>query len=121
MKNINEYINNWRIWFVGSHLAKRYHKLKHEVIGIDNCVGGYEDNLQDVKVYKIDCCDNNLVDNIFKKYNFDLVIHAACTPYEGLSIVSPLLVTRNTFDATISILSSSIKYSVKRFVFELYG
>ena len=22
------------------------------------------------------------------KYNFDLVIHAACTPYEGLSIVS---------------------------------
>ena len=28
------------------HLAKRYHKLKHKVIGIDNCVGGYEDNLQ---------------------------------------------------------------------------
>ena len=103
--------------FVGSHLAKRYQKLNHKVIGIDNCVGGYTDNLQDVKVYKIDCCDNNLVDNIFKKYNFDLVIHAACTPYEGLSIVSPLLVTRNTFDATVSILSSSIKYSVKRFVY----
>ena len=31
--------------FVGSHLAKRYDNQGHSVIGIDNGVGGDDDNL----------------------------------------------------------------------------
>ena len=38
-----------------------------------------------------------------------MVIHAACTAYEGLSVVSPVFVTRNTYDATVNVLSASIK------------
>ena len=67
-------------------------------------MGGYSDNLIECKTHKLDCCDDEAIDKLFKKEKFDIVIHAACAPYEGLSIVSPLLVTRNTFDATVSIL-----------------
>jgi len=103
--------------FVGSHLAKRYKKQGHDVLGIDNGLGGYSDNLVECKTHKLDCCDDEAIDKLFKKEKFDIVIHAASAPYEGLSIVSPLLVTRNTFDATVSILKSSIKYKIKRFVY----
>ena len=103
--------------FVGSHLANNFVKKGHKVISIDNGIGGYPDNLKDIKNYNINCCDQEKVDQIFKKYKFDMVIHSACTPYEGLSVVSPVLVTRNTFDATVNILTASIKYKIKKFVY----
>lgn len=103
--------------FVGSHLAKRYHYQGHEVVGVDNGVGGYDDNLTEIQTYKIDCCDQSNLDTLFERNNFDLVIHAACTAYEGLSVVSPVFVTRNTYDATVSVLSASVKHSVKKFVY----
>ena len=31
--------------FLGSHLAEKLVKLGHEVVGIDNMLGGYEDNV----------------------------------------------------------------------------
>ena len=31
--------------FLGSHLVENLHNLGHEVIGIDNMMGGYEDNI----------------------------------------------------------------------------
>ena len=31
--------------FLGSHLAEKLVKLGHEVIGMDNMIGGYEDNV----------------------------------------------------------------------------
>ena len=51
--------------FVGSHLAKRYHYQGHNVVGIDNGVGGYDDNLTEVQTYKIDCCDQSNLDTLF--------------------------------------------------------
>ena len=44
--------------FLGSHLAEHLAHLGHTVIGIDNMIGGYEDNIpKNIKHYKIDCCD----------------------------------------------------------------
>ena len=103
--------------FVGSHLAKRYYYQGHNVIGIDNGVGGYDDNLTEVQTYKIDCCDQSNLDILFARNKFDLVIHAACTAYEGLSVVSPVFVTRNTYDATVNVVTTSIKHGVKKFVY----
>ncbi len=103
--------------FVGSHLANKYHKEGHNVISIDIGIGGYPDNLKDVKNYNIDCRSFEEINEVFEKHKFDIVIHAACTPYEGLSVVSPVLVTRNTFDATVNILTVSVKHKIKRFVY----
>ena len=53
--------------FVGSHLAKRYHAQGHNVVGIDNGVGGYDDNLTEVQTLRIDCCDQGSVDQLFAR------------------------------------------------------
>ena len=45
--------------FLGSHLAEKLSDMKHKVIGIDNMVGGYKDNVpKNIEFFKIDNHDN---------------------------------------------------------------
>ena len=101
--------------FIGSHLADEFIKRGHSVVGIDNLIGGYYENIPDaVEFYEKDLGDFNSVINYFN--GVDLVVHTACTAYEGLSVFSPALVTRNTSHITTVALSASIKAGVKKFV-----
>ena len=44
--------------FLGSHLSEKLADLGHDVVGIDNMIGGYDDNIpKNIKFKKIDCCD----------------------------------------------------------------
>lgn len=102
--------------FLGSHLADRMIELGHDVIGVDSLIGGYLDNVPEkAEFYQIDCGYlNSMV-----KYTrgCDVVIHTACTAYEGLSVFSPALVTQNTFQITSTLLSAALQNQVRRFVF----
>lgn len=101
--------------FMGSHLADEFLNRGYEVVGIDNLIGGYEDNIpKGVDFYNVDLGEFDLVKDIF--YGVDLVVHTACTAYEGLSVFSPSLVTKNTSHITTVALSASVKAGVKKFV-----
>lgn len=101
--------------FMGSHLADEFIKRGHAVVGIDNLLGGYYENVPSaVEFYAKDLGDFDLVNEHF--IGVDLVVHTACTAYEGLSVFSPALVTRNTSHIATVALSSSIKHGVKKFV-----
>ena len=102
--------------FLGSHLADSFLQLGHEVVGIDNLLGGYQRNVPaSVDFYEIDLTDlANLHEPLT---NVELVVHAACTAYEGLSVFSPSLVVQNTTQATASLLSASVKAGVSKFVY----
>ena len=102
--------------FLGSHLAERFIKLGHEVIGIDNMIGGYEDNIPNkIKFYNFDCCDLKNIDFIMKKV--DVVYHCAATAHEGLSVFSPIEITKNNYLASITIITSAINHDVKRIIY----
>ena len=101
--------------FMGSHLADEFIKRGHTVVGIDNLIGGYYENVPDaVEFYAKDLGDFDAVADHFK--GVDLVVHTACTAYEGLSVFSPSLVTRNTSHIATVALSASIRAGVKKFV-----
>ena len=101
--------------FLGSHLADEFIKHGHTVIGIDNLIGGYYENVPSaVEFYAKDLGDFDAVEQHFR--GVDLVVNTACTAYEGLSVVSPALVTRNTSHITAVALSASVKHNVKKFV-----
>lgn len=103
---------------LGSHLADKYAREGWSVIGIDNLIGGYRDNIPvGVEFHEIDCNDFNAVNHVLKGREVDLVIHAACTAHEGLSVFSPDFIYRNTASASISILSASIANKVPKFIF----
>ena len=101
--------------FLGSHLADAMLKAGHEVIGCDNLIGGYLDNVPDgVEFYQVDCQYLNTMNKLMK--GTDIVYHTACTAYEGLSVFSPKLVAENTYLNSVSMASAAIRNNVKRFV-----
>jgi UDP-glucose 4-epimerase len=102
--------------FLGSHLADRFIELGHTVSGNDTLIGGYEDNVNpEAVLYKVDCCDRARMTEILK--DTDIVIHAAATAHEGLSVVSPDFITKNIFQASVSVISAALANKVKRFVY----
>jgi UDP-glucose 4-epimerase len=101
--------------FMGSHLADEFLAKGYDVVGIDNLIGGYYENVPEgVEFYAKDLGDFDAVKDHFT--NVDLVVHTACTAYEGLSVFSPALVTRNTSHITTVAVSASIRAGVKKFV-----
>ncbi len=102
--------------FLGSHLAEKLVNLGHSVIGIDNMIGGYEDNVpKNIEFYNVDCCDLNEIKKLMK--GIDIVYHCAATAHEGLSVFSPYEITKNNYLASVSIFSAAVNEKVKRIIF----
>lgn len=101
--------------FLGSHLADKFQAEGHQVLGVDSLIGGYVDNVPDgIRFYNRDLNENRLDDLLD---GVDLVIHTACTAYEGLSVFSPALIVKNTTQATVELLSASVQAGVQKFVY----
>ena len=102
--------------FLGSHLCEKLRNLNYEVIGIDNMSGGNLENVpSDVKFHKIDCCDLKKINTIMK--NIDIVYHCAATAHEGLSVFSPVQISKNNYMATVTVISAAINNKVKRIIY----
>jgi UDP-glucose 4-epimerase len=102
--------------FLGSHLSEKLAKMGYEVIGIDNMIGGYKDNVpKNITFHNIDCCDLKKIQNIMKGIN--VVYHCAATAHEGLSVFSPYEITKNNYLASVSIFSAAVNEKVKRIIF----
>lgn len=104
--------------FLGSHIAERLLHEGWEVVGIDNLIGGYEQNVPEKVIFStIDLSEASTeeMDKLFE--GCELVIHAACTPYEGLSVFSPYLVVNSTVMATVNVMGAAARAGVKRVVY----
>ncbi len=103
--------------FLGSHLAKVCNDKNFEVVGCDTLIGGTLENLDqlDVEFHKVDCGDLDKMTKIMK--GVDVLCHAAAFAHEGLSNVSPKLVSENNVVGSVSTFTAAIKNKVKRIVF----
>ena len=102
--------------FLGSTLAEKFAACGHEVIGVDNFIGGYQDNIpNNIEFHQQDCKYLATMHRLMR--GVDVVVHCACTAYEGLSVFSPALVTQNTFQITSTLLSAAAENGVQKFVY----
>ncbi len=102
--------------FLGSHLSEKLSILGHDVIGIDSMIGGYEDNVpKNIVFHKVDCCDFEKIKEIMKGIN--IVYHCAATAHEGLSVFSPVEITKNNYLASVSIFTAAVNEKVDRIIF----
>jgi len=116
MKNKYKILVTGVAGFLGSHLAEKLANFGHEVIGIDNMIGGYKDNIpKNIKFHQLDCCNLEKVKNIMSGVN--IVYHCAATAHEGLSVFSPYEITKNNYLASVSIFSAAVNQKVKRIIF----
>ena len=102
--------------FLGSHIADAYLAKGWQVRGVDNLLGGDIENVPvGVEFY---CVDLDFLDDISPIFvGADLVIHAACTAYEGLSVFSPALVVRNTIQISVNAMTAAIRAGVPKFIY----
>ena len=102
--------------FLGSHLAEKLSGKNHKVVGVDNMLGGYKDNVpKNIDFFNFDCCDLKKMNEIMK--GVDVVYHCAATAHEGLSVFSPVEITKNNYLASVSVFTSAISNKVKRIIF----
>ena len=102
--------------FLGSNLADYYINKGYEVSGCDNLIGGDRENVnENVHFIKGDCEDLDLMTRTLK--NIDVVCHAAAYAHEGLSNISPTLITSNNVTGSVSVFTAAIRNKVKRIVY----
>ena len=114
--------------FIGSNLAHSLLSNGNTVVAVDNFNNYYnpqikEDNIADLRdndnfhLYRADLADNKLIENIFKQYNFDCVVHLAGSAGVRPSIDAPLDYVNNNIYNTVSLLECLKKSKSKKIVF----
>jgi UDP-glucose 4-epimerase len=102
--------------FLGSWLADAFIARGDRVSGIDNLIGGYDDNVPVGADWSI--CDCNEFERMKKAMRgVDVVFHAAATAHEGLSVFSPHQNAMHGYAASASVFSAACAMGVKRVVF----
>ena len=104
--------------FIGSHIAKKLLLLNHKVIILDDLSGGFIENVPEKTIFiEGSITDTVLVNDLFKKYNFDYVYHLAAYAAEGLSHFIRKFNYQNNLIGSINLINASVNYNIKRFIF----
>lgn len=102
--------------FLGSHLTDELVK-SHEVIGIDNLSGGFEENGNpECQQYIVDLRDREKIKNICEKEKAEVLYHFAADATEGRSQFTPTSAIENNLNAYINILIPFLKNGGKKVV-----
>ena len=102
--------------FLGAHLADHLINMGYKVVGVDNLIGGDLINVNNkVEFHQYDCQDLEKINKIMKGVKY--VYHCAATAHEGLSVFSPVEITKNNLVATNSVIAAGINNKVKRIIY----
>ena len=108
--------------FIGSNIVDELIFKKHTVVIIDNLATGNIKNInRKAKFYKVSICDKDEIDRIFKKENFDIVIHLAAQLDVRKSVLDPCFDADVNIKGTLNILEACKNNKVKKIIFSSSG
>lgn len=111
--------------YIGSHTIIELNKQCNNIFIVDNLVNSKVEVLDQLKkitsktmeYYQHNVTDYQLMESLFVKCHFDIVIHFAGLKAVGESVEKPLLYYKNNVLGTIVLSELSVKYGVKHFIF----
>ena len=104
--------------FMGAHVANHLLEMGHSVVVVDDLSGGFKDNIpQSARFVGGSINDQELVNNLFKQYNFSYVFHLAAYAAEGLSHFIRHFNYNNNLIGSINLINAAIRNEVHCFVF----
>ena len=114
--------------FIGYYVSVQLMKEGHEVIGIDNLNDYYDVNLKhyrlallkeikDFHFYKLDISNKEAIEELFKKHDFNYIIHLAAQAGVRYSIENPDAYIKSNIIGTFNILEMCRHYPVDHFVY----
>lgn len=102
--------------FIGSWLVDELLSRGHEVISVDNLLGGSERNVNpDCKFVKADLRQRSESTRLTK--GVDVIYHLAAYAAEGQSIFSPVAINDINITPMNNLLVDAVNHNVERFVF----
>jgi dTDP-glucose 4,6-dehydratase len=105
--------------FIGSHVVRRFVKNypTYQIVNLDKLTyAGNLANLRDIEAasnytfVKGDITDQNLVNDLFSKFNFDGVIHLAAESHVDRSIENPMEFVTTNIIGTVTLLNAIRTY-----------
>ena len=104
--------------FIGSHVAEKLLKRGHNITILDDLSGGFTDNLvEGISFVRGSITDVGLVNDLFKKKQFEYVFHLAAYAAEGLSHFIKRFNYNNNLIGSVNLINASVNTGVKCFVF----
>ena len=112
--------------FIGSHTTVELIENGYDVVIVDNLSNSNENVIDGIEKItgvrssfeKVDCCDYQAMENVFKKYKgIKGIIHFAASKAVGESVKIPLKYYRNNINSLLNILELMPKYDVKGIIF----
>lgn len=103
--------------FIGSHVADRYYKEGYEVFIIDDLSTGNRENITFKHKGYILSVKDPKCEEIFKSYQFDVVVHLAAQVSVAISLLNPREDIETNVVGLVNILTLSQRYKVKKFIF----
>lgn len=114
--------------FIGSNLARELLKRGDKIIGIDNLNDYYDVNLKierlkELNKYKtftfikMDIADKTALDELFNKYNFDVVVNLAAQAGVRYSIINPDAYVQSNLIGFYNILEECRNHPVNHLVY----
>ncbi|MEP0212179.1 MAG: dTDP-glucose 4,6-dehydratase [Cellulophaga sp.] len=102
--------------FIGSHVVRRFVQTypKYHIYNLDALTyAGNLENLSDIEglanytFIKGDITNENFIQDIFKKYNFDGVVHLAAESHVDRSITDPMAFVKTNVMGTVNLLNAA--------------
>lgn len=111
--------------YIGSHCALNFIENNlDDIVIFDNLSTGHIETVVQlqkvapkIKFIKGDLRNKNEIENLFKKFKIDFVIHFAALSQVGESVVNPVLYYSNNVIGTINLLNSMVENNVLKIVF----
>ena len=111
--------------YIGSHTAVELLQAGFRVLIADNFYNSRPEVLNAIEkitgkrpaLEEIDVCDPVRVNDIFKKYPIEAVLHFASYKAVGESVEKPLMYYRNDLDSLITVMEAMKKYGVQNLIF----
>ena len=111
--------------YIGSHTCVALVESGYDIVAIDNFANSKPEALRRVAeitgkafpVHSVDMLDAQALDEVFRAYAFQAVIHFAGLKAVGESVAQPLRYYRNNLGSTLNLLESMLQHGVKKIVF----
>ncbi len=111
--------------YIGSHTIIELYKKGYEIDVLDNLFNSKITVLDKIEeicgkkpgFYKIDLCDFDAMNDLFKKNKYDLVMHFAGLKAVGESVEKPLKYYENNVGGTINLLKCMQENGVNKIIF----